>query len=238
MKQEQWDKFVNMPNEYPQSSELADKAIMKIEQEKRKRNRFQRYWKQLAACAATFIIGFAVGIPVYMAVNPLGGQTPTDSSTSGKPEPKPPVYMGSGDVKIQYIQDLPAFLEEHGLSICYFDGEYTTYSYGKVQETGEVAYFHMFEMVMTETAVDHVRVYAAVILNTEFEYHYTYSQLTSTTTVGDIEVKYNKCESTYGNLYAVVAKFVYEDVEYCIDIDSDMGVELALQTYITKLIGK
>ncbi len=239
MKQEEWDKLVNMPEGYPQSSELADRAIMKIEREKQKRNWFQRHWKRLAACAATFVIGFAVGIPVYKALNPTELEPPTESSSEGNSsEAEPPTYMGDGDMELQSISDMPAFLAEHDLSVCYLDGEYVSYQYSRVKETGEVAYFHMFEMVMTETAVDHVRVYAAVILNTEFEYHYTYSQLTFTTTVGDIEVKYNKCESTYGNLYAAVAKFIYEDVEYCIDIDSDMEVELALQTYITKLIGK
>ena len=68
-KKDNWERLMNIPDDYEYDPEIAQRAIEQIEREKAekqaKRAWWKKQWKPLAISLATCVVALAVFIPVY-----------------------------------------------------------------------------------------------------------------------------------------------------------------------------
>lgn len=216
-----WEEFIEISEDYP-CADLAERAIQEIKaREETKKNRWiVRYWKPIAVCAATFIIGIGVGLPVYHALN-----TPTM------------VYYETDDLKFKQVHDVNLFFEENELSVCYYDTSIATTQCAIIKDTDEIAFLVQDVFNITDVGFDTVNLISVVKENAQFDFCDKFSEIEETMVVDNIMVSYQVIQNMGMTESQVFAKFTYQDVEYYMEILTECEAEESIGTYVSMLIG-
>ncbi len=236
--QGQWEKLINLPNEYERNSDIVQRAIAELERKKSKKSWFQRKWKPLAACCASIaFVGFCLAVPYYSGAS----QQPILSSPSSSSEidtPPQVVYYDAEQLSYEpiSISELTTYLTEKSMSILHFKtGAVMDNKLASITETNELAFITQ-DTMQIGVGFDKVVLWCVVKENAEFSFYDRYEILNSACSVQNMEIQYDIFENTEMQNRQVLAKFTYNDFDYFLDITTEQdGVE-QLELYINMLL--
>ncbi len=222
--QKQWEALINMPDEQERNPALVQRAIAEIQQSQAepKKSWFARKWKSIASCAAAVVVtatvALCIGIPLL--------------NKNAAPEI---VYYERKDISYANVENVDTFIAEKGVDILHFDNALSTQS-AIITQTGELAFLEQDTFQMNETSFDKVLLRSVVKKNVELVFAESYKNLPETHTLETISIKYQINERPT-NDRQVFAKFTYEQVDYYLDIVTELdGVE-QLEVYVRMLLG-
>ncbi len=224
MSKEQWEKLINLPNEYEVDPSIAQRAIEEIKQKqaKPKKNWFIRRWKYLASCAA-------LAVAALCFIIPLLNKTPATKI----------VYYEEYEVTYEVVDNPVAFVAEGKLNICYFEEAATiTTKSATITATNEFAFLKQETLHIGDLGFDKVDLRAVVKENAEFDFYDTYKVLTDNIKISDIIVNYQIFENTANSNRNILAKFSYQKVDYYLEIVTEEDGVKQLEKYVTMLLGQ
>ncbi len=217
-----WEKLIELPQEYEVNPNLAKNAIAQIqaEQQKPRVSWWVRYRKKLACVLGACVLIVAAFIPVYRFLS-----TPEI------------VYYADEKLTVENVDNVSSFVNENALSVCYFDTQTTVSRYGVIAETGELAYLWQNMLYIDNGEFDKVYVYAVVMQNATFSFEEDYQNFNSTTAYQEISVSYNMVVDD-NDKSSVLAKFTADGVKYYLEIQTSGDAETKVLQYVAMLLQK
>lgn len=218
-----WEKLIDLPEEYSANSDLAAKAIETIQaKQKKPKNWFLKSWKYIAACTATCVLALCIGLPIYNAFR----------------EPQI-VYYETSEIVYEMVSDPRSFVEEHQLNINYFDFSTAKTQCATIKSTGEFAFLMQDMLYMDDVGFDKVSLKVVLKKNAKFDFYGSFSALDQTVIIQNISVQYGISEVidvSESNENTFLAKFTYEQIDYYLEITTEREVLEGLELYIDMLI--
>ena len=118
----------------------------------------------------------------------------------------------------------------------YFDNKNAFNNIALIKDTRKNAYFIQTFEGIGENGFDNVELKVVLLQNSEFEFYNDFNNLEEILSVSEIEIKYNFEIVVLNNSFQYKAKFIFEDKQYFLEIDTyDSGTEV-LEKYIKQLI--
>ncbi len=221
--QKQWDKLINMPQEYEQDPSIAQRAIEEIyaSQQQPKKSWFARKWKVLAGACAAVVLALGVGIPLYAKLS-----TPQI------------VYYEKSDIIYASVENPIAFVEENKLDILYFDDAVMINTQSAVIiKTEEFAFLEQETLHMSDSGFfDKVILRSVVKKNAEFNFYDEYKNLNETQIIQQNSIRYKIVEKENTGDKRIFARFTYQNAEYFLDIITEQDGVQQLETYVNMLL--
>ncbi len=221
--QEQWDRLVNLPEEYEVNPSIAQRAIEELSAQpaEPKKGWFARQWKAIVGVAAVAVLLVGIGIPIYNKLS-----TPQI------------IYYEKNDVVYADLENPTAFVNEKGLNILYFDSALSIVSQSAtIVETGEFAFLEQETLHMTENGFfDKVVLRSVAKQKAEFSFYQMYTDLTEIQSVRDLSISYALTERVNTGNTQVLARFTYQNAEYFLDITTEEDGVRQLETYVSMLL--
>ncbi len=220
--QGQWDKLVNMPQEYEENPAIVQKAVEELSQKraKPKTNWFFRQWKAIVACAAAVVLGVGVGIPLYNKFS-----TPQV------------VYYEENDIVYEKVENVDAYMSNKDLNIRYFVGAAVANTrIATIIETEEVAFLEQDTLHMNDFGFDEVILYSVVKKNVEVKFKDNFEGLSNVHTLADISISYTVFENLNMGNRQILARFSYENADYYLDIVTEQDAIQQLEVYVNMLL--
>lgn len=220
-----WDKLIDLPNEYEVNPDLANKAIATIEQRQNqpKRSWFSLHWKKLSTALASVAVVTALGIVLVPRLIP-------------SPEPPPIIYYANEAVRVDEQADINAFVAEQGLSAKYFSLPNTTTRVAFISETEQIAYIHQQTIYIGNGSFDLIQLRAVVLQNATFDFEKDYEELSESTTHMEINIAYGVKTGKATELPKVLACFEKDSVKYYLEIHTAGDAAEKVQQYVAMLL--
>lgn len=214
-----FEKLEQIKNNYEPNPDLANNVIQKINQREATVT-FKKpipKWVWYVVCAVLVAIAFAVIMSDYFT----------------KSDTKITIYSAES-LEFDKIENLENFVSDNDLHFKFFRENTSTNSIASIKDTGELAYvIQTFEGV-GDSGFDLIELRAVLLKNAEFEFYSEFALATEQTVVSGVNVFYQISETIDQN--NIKAKFVFEDKQYFLEIDTyDSGTEV-LEKYIKQLI--
>lgn len=214
-----WEKIVNLPDDYQPNQDLAQNAIKKIKA--RKINDTKRMhktvWTSIAASFAVFIVGLSVFLPIYL----------TASRNNEK------LYYSNENVTFSPIEDISGFVAQNNLDIFYFDNNMTTSHCAYTTDDNKLAFISQSTVFVEESHIAIVTMKIVLLKNADFYFCVDYNGLTDSLMITGTKVYY-LIPDVEEQLCRI--RFTLNNVTYYIDIDSDYYSLETIEKYITLLI--
>ena len=214
---DKWERLTSLPSECEVNPDLANGAIAKIRAENApKRSWWQLHWKRVGAVLATCALAVCLILPASLLLRN-----------------EPPVYYEDETVRLDDVDDLPAYVTENGISAHYFT-EANTSHIGVVIDTGNIAYIKQ-QSVFPNNGFDIVYLYAIVLENANFSFETEYEKTTNTTTCLNMQIDYriNTADNGKPTIYLHFAK---DKVRYYMEIQTTGDAETKIQQYVALLM--
>lgn len=217
-----WEKLIELPQEYEVNPDLAKNAIAQIqaEQQKPRVSWWGRYRKKLACALGACVLIVAAFIPVYRFFS-----TPEI------------VYYADEAVTVENVDSVSSFVAENNLSVGYFDTPMTNSQYGVIAETGEFAYLWQNMLYVDGSYFDQIYVYAVVMKNATFDFEKDYENFDFTAEYQDVSVSYIT-KTDKNNKSSILAKFTADGVKYYLEIQTSGDAETKVLQYVAMLLQK
>ena len=216
-----FEKLEQIKNNYEPNLDLANNVIQKINQ-RESTVTFKKptpKWVWCVVCAVLVAIAFAVIMSVHFT----------------KSDTKITIYSAES-IEFEKIDDLENFINENDLDCRYFDNKNAFNNIALIKDTRKNAYFIQTFEGIGENGFDNVELKVVLLQNSEFEFYNDFNNLEEILSVSEIEIKYNFEIVVLNNSFQYKAKFIFEDKQYFLEIDTyDSGTEV-LEKYIKQLI--
>ncbi len=225
-KQDNWEKFLNLTEEYQPDPEIANRVIEKINQ-RESTVVFKKTYKPKGLAIALSCVLFAVIVflvvffPLYCSRNNSGITLYT-----------------SDKIEFETIEDIDSFVVENGYNIKYFDAEIINNRKGVIKSNSKVGYIMQDVVFIGEQGLDTIVLRIVVLPNSRFEFHNDYETLKQSSMISGITVKYS-LNFEIGNtepLAKYSAKFEFNDYFYFLDLETPETDIAVLEKYINILI--
>lgn len=222
--QQQWDKLINMPQEYENDPSIAQRAIESL-QNQPKENWFMRHRKIIFACAVSILLvvglGLGIGIPLY-----------------NKNLPPQIVYYAENNIAYEEVDNPTAFVSEKGWHIRYFaEAKKLTTKAATILDTGEFAFLEQsISCINSIGFFDKIDFWGVGKQNAKFGFYKNFDILLNTHKMGDISISYRLVEmpDTYNR--QILARFSYQNCEYFLDIVTELDGIQQLEVYVNMLL--
>ncbi len=244
--QEQWEKLVNLPDTYEANPDIAQRAIAELQQrqleESQKQKRKLPWYKTALAVVASVAVIVGCGAVISHLINNVDTQPIVSSSSSNSSSEiitSPQiVYYDAKELAFQEITDLPAYVAEKGLNVCYFNDPQMTLDsrVATIAESEEYAFISQEGMYAVN--FDKVLLWCVVKKNAEFNFYDSYQNLKDTYIINNITVQYQVWEKEMSGNRQVLAKFTYQENEYFLDITTYGDGVQQLELYMNMLLGQ
>ena len=216
---DKWERLTSLPSECEVNPDLAQGAIAKIQAENApKRSWWQLYWKRCVAALATCVLAVCLILPASLLLRN-----------------QPPVYYEDETVRLDDVEDLPAYVMENGLQANYFTAGNTISSIGIVIDTGDIAYIQQQMLYVSGAEFEQIYLYAIVLENATFSIEEGFENITNTTTYLDMKIDY-KVKSADAGAKNIYLSFVKDKVRYYMEIQTTGDAETKIQQYVSLLM--
>lgn len=213
-----WERLTSLPSECEVNPDLANGAIAKIQAENApKRSWWQLHWKRVGAVLATCALAVCLILPASLLLRN-----------------EPPVYYEDETVRLDDVDDLPAYVTDNGLRANYFTaGNIIISSIGIVIDTGDIAYIKQ-QMFLLDR-FDSVCLYAIVLDNATFSIEEGFEKTTETITYLGMQIDY-KVKSADNGKPTIYLHFTKDKVRYYMEIQTTGDAETKIQQYVSLLM--
>ena len=236
-KKDNWEKLINLPDEYEHDPEIAQRAIEQIEREKAqkqvKEQWFKKHWRPMAVSLATCAIALAVFIPVYHSLYQSQLEVPSDSSLSSNSS----IYYDDNKITFTAITDVATFVQEQGLTLKYFDYQTVKTDSAVITDTNEFAYLQQEMLYIGADGFDQVNLWSVVMTEADFDFEDFFEGFVEEVITLNISVTYKVKEEIDSPNKDIRAKFTYESVDYYLELTTAGEVEAKIEQYVNILIG-
>lgn len=216
---DKWERLTSLPSECEVNPDLAQGAIAKIRAENApKRSWWQLHWKRVGAVLATCAPAVCLILPASLLLRN-----------------QPPVYYEDETVRLDDVDDLPAYVTENGLQANYFTAGNTISSIGIVIDTGDIAYIQQQMLYVSGAEFEQIYLYAIVLENATFSIEEGFENITNTTTYLDMKIDYKVKSAEDGNKN-IYLSFVKDKVRYYMEIKTTGDAETKIQQYVALLM--
>lgn len=225
-----WERLTDLPNEYEDNPELAQRAIAIAQSEEppQKRSWFSLHWKKITAVAASLVTALVVLGTVFL---PKLLSSPEDTPTPQI------IYYADETVRFDSLTDVSAFVQEKGLPIKYFSLPNTVSKAAVVTATETFAYLQQQAVYidMANSSFDRLQLQAVVLQNATFDFERDYEQPMATVTYMEMNISYSVNEII--NVQPkVFANFAKNGVEYYLEIQTAGDAVEKIQQYVAMLL--
>lgn len=236
-KKDNWERLMNIPDDYEYDPEIAQRAIEQIEREKAEKQAKKAWWKKqwkpmaisLAACAALL----AVFIPVYhsffqsqLEVSPNSG---SDNSST--------IYYEEKQLTVERVTDVATFVQTQGLALKYFSYPTAETRGTWISDTNEFAFLKQEMLYIGADGFDQVNLWSVVMTDAEFEFKDFFDEFNKEVAVSGVNVDYMIIEEYNSAQKQIYAKFSYESIDYYLEITTTGEAEAKIEQYVNMLIG-
>lgn len=216
-----FEKLEQIKNNYEPNPDLANNVIQKINQREATVT-FKKptpKWVWYVVCAVLVAIAFAVIMSVHFT----------------KSDTKITIYAAENIVtdKIDNLQD---FVSYNDLKFRFFKENNSANFIARVKDTGELAYIIQNFDGIGNSGFDYIDLKVVLLPNSEFEFYSGFNELTENIAVLGLNVDFSCDIDVLSQINHYKAKFIFEDKQYFLEIDTyDSGTEV-LEKYIKQLI--
>lgn len=216
-----FEKLEQIKNDYEPNPDLANNVIQKINQ-RESTVTFKKpipKWVWYVVCAVLAAIAFVVIMSVHFT----------------KSDTKITIYTAENIVtdKIDNLQD---FVSYNDLEFRFFKENNSANFIASIKDTGELAYIIQNFDGIGSSGFDYIDLKVVLLPNSEFEFYSGFNELTENITVLGLNVDFSCDIEVLSQINHYKAKFVFEDKQYFLEIDTyDSGTEV-LEKYINQLI--
>lgn len=227
-----WERLTDLPNEYEDNPELAQRviAIVQSEEPPQKRSWFSLHWKKFTAVAASLVTALVVLGTVFLPK--------LLSSPEETPTPQI-IYYATEEVRVDELTDVPAFVQEKGLPIKYFSLPNTVSKAAVVTATETFAYLQQQAIYidMTTASFDTLQLRAVVLQNATFDFEEDYEKTKQTINYMDMNISYSmEQDEVENNNPKIFATFAKNGVEYYLEIQTAGDAVEKIQQYVAILL--
>lgn len=216
-----FEKLEQIKNDYEPNPDLANNVIQKINQ-RESTVTFKKpipKWVGYVVCAVLAAIAFVVIMSVHF--------TKSDTQIT--------IYSAE-NIEIEKIEDLDSFINENNLDCRYFDNKDAFNNIALIKDTRKNAYLIQTFDCVGDSGFDSLELKVVLLQKSEFEFFNGFNSLTETVFISDLKIDYKIDISLLGETNHYKAKFVFENKQYFLEIDTyDSGTEV-LEKYINQLI--
>lgn len=215
--QDDWEKLVNITEEYEPNPDLADRVIDKLNRRENavKFKKPRKLWLGLAASLAVCAIALIVFLPIFFNNAEI-------------------IYYSENDISYASVEDMNKFVEENNLDCKYYSTGLVTSQVAYIQESNQFAYINQKMTYIDENGFDFVDLKIVLLDNAQFSFYGKFEELNNTSVVSDISVSY-LIEGLNNNVTLLV-KFDYDNLSYYMEIETvDGGIE-KIEQYVTLLL--
>ena len=236
-KKDNWERLINLPDEYEHDPEIAQRAIEQIEREKAQKqvkgHWFKRHWRPMSVSLATCAVALAVFIPVYHSFFQSQLEVPPNSSSDSSST----IYYEDIQLTVERVTDIVTFVQTQGLALKYFNYPTAITHSAVVTDTNEFAFLKQEMLYIGADGFDQVNLWSVVMTDAEFDFEETFPKTEYEVTVSVIKVEYmTKAEVGTGK-QEIQAKFTYESVDYYLELTTAGKAEAKIEQYVNMLIG-
>lgn len=236
-KKDNWERLINIPDEYEYDPEIAQRAIEQIEREKAekqvKEHWFKRHWRPMAVSLATCAVALAVFIPVYHSFFQSQLEVPPDSSS----ENSSTIYYDEESITLNPISDVTNYVQTQGLALKYYDYPTTINHCALITETNEFAFLRQEMLYIGADGFDQVNLWSVVMTDADFDFERFFDGFVEEVMILNIPVSY-KSKAEAGSVgQEIRVKFNYESVDYYLELTTAGEVEAKIEQYVNMLIG-
>lgn len=214
--QDKWEKLINITDDYQPDPDLANKAILKLNQRENAKDR-KPFFKRMALLACGIVLGIAIFLPVYF------------SNTAPQI-----IYYSDDSLEYSTIEDIDLFVAENELNVHYFNIETVNSQCVKIKDNGNLAYLKQRMFYVNGYSFDEINLKVILISNTEYSFCEDYEILPQQEMIMNIPVSFSVNKDNQSVEYKT--KFVYEDRQYFLDITTPNEDLNKLSQYIDLLI--
>lgn len=236
-KKDNWERLISIPDEYEYDPEIAQRAIEQIEREKAEKQAkkawWKKQWKPMAISLASCAVALAVFIPVYHSFFQSQWEAPPDSGSGNSST----IYYDDNDITFTIITDVSTYVQEHSLTLKYFNYQTAITHAAVITDTNQFAYIEQEMLYIGADGFDQVNLWSVVMTEADFDFERFFNDSIEEVTVSDIKVDYaTKAEVGTGK-QEIQAKFTYESVDYYLELTTAGEVEAKIEQYVNMLIG-
>lgn len=236
-KKDNWERLINIPDEYEYDPEIAQRAIEQIEREKAekqvKKVWWKKQWKPMAISLATCAVALAVFIPVYHSFFQSQLEVPPNSSS----ENSSTVYYDEASITLNEVADVANYVQTQELNLKYYNYPTVTTLGAVITETKEFAFLSQKMVYVGTDGFDQVKLNSVVMTDAEFDFEKFFDDVNKEIAVSNINVDYMIIEEYNSAQKQIYAKFTYESVDYYLELTTAGEAEKKIEQYVNMLIG-
>ena len=236
-KKDNWERLMNIPDDYEYDPEIAQRAIEQIEREKAekqaKKDWWKKQWKPMAISLATCAVALAVFIPVYHSFFQSQLEVPPNSGS----ENSSTVYFDDNEITFTKITDVSTYVQEQNLAVSFFDYQTVTTYTAVITDSNEFAFLKQEMLYIGADGFDQVHLWSVVMTDADFDFSSEFDEFDKEVTVSDINVDYKSTFVENTIKQEILAKFTYESVDYYLEIITEGDIETKIEQYVNMLIG-
>lgn len=235
-KKDNWERLMNIPDDYEYDPEIAQRAIEQIEREKAQKqvkgHWFKRHWRPMAVSLATCAVALAVFIPVYHSFFQSQLEVPPNSSSDSSST----IYFEEKQLTVESVTDVATFVQTQGLALKYFNYPTAITHSAVVTDTNQFAFLKQEMLYIGADGFDQVNLWSVVMTDADFDFAKFFNNLTGEITVSDIKVDYMTREELDSLERNIQAKFTYQSVDYYLEIVTEGEAEAKIEQFVNLLI--
>ena len=236
-KKDNWERLMNIPDDYEYDPEIAQRAIEQIEREKAekqaKKDWWKKQWKPMAISLATCAALIAVFIPVYHSFFQSQLEVPPNSGS----ENSSTVYYDENKLTFVAVTDVATYVQEQGLELKYFSYPTVETNSAWISDANEFAFLKQEMLYIGVDGFDQVHLWSVVMTDADFDFEEFFNEADKEVTVLEIKVDYMIIEEYNSAQKQVYAKFTYESIDYYLEITTTGEAEIKIEQYVNMLIG-
>ena len=236
-KKDNWERLINLPDEYEHDPEIAQRAIEQIEREKAqkqvKEQWFKKHWRPMAVSLATCAVALAVFIPVYHSFFQSQLEVPPNSSSDSSST----IYYEDIQLTVERVTDIVTFVQTQGLALKYFNYPTAITHSAVVTDTNQFAFLKQEMLYIGADGFDQVNLWSVVMTDAEFDFEEFFNDSNEEITISSINVDYITTSKENEIEKDIYAKFTYESVDYYLEITTEGEAETKIAQFVTMLIG-
>lgn len=235
-KKDNWERLISIPDEYEYDPEIAQRAIEQIEREKAEKQAkkawWKKQWKPMAISLASCAVASAVFIPVYHSFFQSQWEAPPDSGSGNSST----IYYDDNDITFTIITDVSTYVQEHSLTLKYFNYQTAITHAAVITDTNQFAYIEQEMLYIGADGFDQVNLWGVVMADADFDFEGFFSYLDKEVTVSDIKVNYMTRAELDSLERNIQAKFTYQSVDYYLEIVTEGEAEAKIEQFVNLLI--
>lgn len=236
-KKDNWERLMNIPDDYEYDPEIAQRAIEQIEREKAEKQArkawWKKQWKPMAISLATCAVALAVFIPVYHSFFQSQLEVPPNSGS----ENSSTVYFDDNEITFTKITDVSTYVQEQNLAVSFFDYQTVTTYTAVITDSNEFAFLKQEMLYIGADGFDQVHLWSVVMTDAEFDFEEFFNDSNEEITISSINVDYITTSKENEIEKDIYAKFTYESVDYYLEITTEGEAETKIEQFVTMLIG-